>query len=156
MKSLKRKRHCRIEDSHYGVILNCREYKIHIEVAKVGSKNWIDIIADVANCNDPRCIKRALQVSGKIAFHIEENILKTLVPRNTSYFSKLNEILSGISLSLNVLPLPSVGLQISQRQAEQNDTRQVENTSKEEPGVLTVKIGSFTRIMVNFRRGTHY
>jgi len=144
---------CSISDSNNGKKIDCKKYNVFVKVAKVGSNNWIDVEARVANCNELQCIKEALEVAGKISLRIEENIFEILIPQNTEEYtgrliSRLRRLFSNVSISVNAFTF--IGVQISGQQTSRGGTTHTE-TSKEQPGMLTVKMGPFTRIIVVFR-----
>ena len=144
-------RRCDLNDSSYGIVIRCNNYKVKVDVAKVGSDYWFDIVAYVADCNEPSCIEEALRIAGNISLCIEEKMIDILMSRNTRYFRRLREFLSNVSITLNAFPF--IGVQVTGPQEEQQGTRRIENTGKEQPGVLTVRVGPFTKITVNFRKG---
>ena len=123
---------------------NNKKYTIDVQVAKVNEKNWIDITLNVSKCSEPQCIREALEYAAKISSHIENEIFNILIYNNRSYLKFLSNILSNISINFGPIQLNNIV------RTQINEAKRTRHSMKEKPGILTARIGFFTKIIVNF------
>ncbi len=123
------------------VIFECnRRYRVKVQLARVGSEHWFDVIVNIADLNREEA-REAIAVAVKLALTIEDTIKEILFKHEKNWLR-----LFDVSFSLTGL-IPSLNAKV-QREEERNQGQ----AQKSAPYTLSMRLGRFVNLVISSRR----